>query len=91
MTKATSSPQASETIFPTDQPLKYAVGMTEAESYLIYEARSMIHVLEDLALDEAESDVILSRHAFAVTLAVIRKKLDFTERFGPEELPQTSS
>ena len=91
MTKASSDPHVAEQILPKDQPLKYAVGMTEEESYQIYEAFSMIRVLEDMALEEGESEVTISRQSLAVTLAVIRKKLDFTERFFSEEEPQIPS
>ena len=88
MTKANLNSHDSEQTFSTDQPKKYTVGMTEEESYQIYEAFSMIRVLEDMALEESESDVTISRQSLAVTLAVIRKKLDFTERFFSEESPQ---
>ncbi|MGS0740396.1 hypothetical protein ACVBEF_00910 [Glaciimonas sp. GG7] len=85
MTKTASHPHVSAAPEPTppkqapestDQP--HLSGLSEDDSYQLYEARCMLQLLEDLATQEAHREVIVSRQSLAVMMGVIREKLVFS-------------
>ena len=73
-------PQAKQVLAPVDR--QSLLTMTEDEGMQVYEARSMLKLLEDMALF-GEREITVSRGSLVVMMAAIREKLAFKTRLMP--------